>query len=76
MKRTPLILILLFLPALAYCLAVPPLRGHVNDDAALLSAAKRVELEKQLTDFERQEIYPDRGVNHPLWPEKTWRSSR
>lgn len=55
MKRTPLILILLFLPGLAYCLAVPLLRGHVNDDAALLSPAKSVELEKELTDFERQE---------------------
>ena len=55
MKRTLLLLMLLLLPGLAYCLAVSPLRGHVNDDAALLSPAKSVELEKQLTDFERQE---------------------
>ena len=38
----------------AWALAPPPLQGHVNDLAALLSASQREQLEQRLTRFEQQ----------------------
>jgi uncharacterized protein len=39
----------------AFALDVPPLRGHVNDYAAMLSPESSQELEAALTDFERSD---------------------
>ncbi len=47
----PLLSLFLMLPALA--LEVPPLRGHVNDLAALLDPASRARIETKLTELER-----------------------
>jgi uncharacterized protein len=55
MKRTVIVILLLLIPCLAQALEVPPLRGHVNDYAALLSPATVQELEQRLSDFERSD---------------------
>jgi len=55
MKKTVILILLLLFPCLAYTLDVPPLRGHVNDYAALLSPATVQELEQRLSDFERSD---------------------
>lgn len=53
-KKIILILLLLqFTSLFAHALEVPPLRGHVNDYAALLSPSAAEYLEQQLTEFER-----------------------
>jgi uncharacterized protein len=50
-----LILILFFLlPSTFYGLDIPPLGGHVNDRAGLLSPHTQQDLEFKLTEFERQ----------------------
>ncbi|BBO81701.1 hypothetical protein DSCO28_22670 [Desulfosarcina ovata subsp. sediminis] len=52
---------LVFLTLLMMCagplwaLDVPPLKGHVNDYAGMLTSASQRQLEAVLTDFERQE---------------------
>ncbi|HEY8946797.1 MAG TPA: TPM domain-containing protein, partial [Polyangiaceae bacterium] len=38
----------------AFAKEVPPLQGHVNDTAGLLSAAQRARLEQRLTEYERK----------------------
>ncbi len=55
MGRFLAIIFLLLLPLKALALDVPPLRGHVNDYAAMLSPAATQELETALTDFERSD---------------------
>ena len=56
MKRSILFtLILLVLASPAPALDVPPLVGHVNDYARLLSPAAARELERQLADFEQSD---------------------
>ncbi len=49
------ILFILAMPLQAIALDVPPLRGHVNDYAAMLSPENTQELESTLTDFERSD---------------------
>jgi uncharacterized protein len=52
----PILLILgILVPALAAALDVPPLTGHVNDAARLLSPAAARSLEQRLADFERSD---------------------
>jgi len=53
MQKFFAILLLLFLPALAHGLEVPPLRGHVNDYAGLLTDRAVQRLETRLTEFEK-----------------------
>ncbi len=55
MKKFLTLLLLVFLSHTAHALDVPPLRGHVNDYAGLLSPAALQRLEVALTDFERTE---------------------
>jgi uncharacterized protein len=55
MKKTAIVILLLLLPCMVHALEVPPLRGHVNDYAALLSPATVQELEQRLSDFERSD---------------------
>ncbi len=55
MKRILILILLFFLPCTAYPLDVPPLRGHVNDYARILSPATVQELEEQLSEFERSD---------------------
>jgi uncharacterized protein len=40
--------------ALAFARDVPPLQGHVNDTAAMLSPAARARLEQRLTEYEKK----------------------
>lgn len=49
------LLLLLALAVPAAALDVPPLTGHVNDDAHILSPQTRLRLEQALTDFERSD---------------------
>jgi uncharacterized protein len=49
------LIFLVLLPTMALPLDVPPLRGHVNDHAAMISPAVAGELEQLLTDFERSD---------------------
>lgn len=49
------IIIWLTLASSALALEVPPLRGHVNDYAAMLTPARAAALEQQLSDFERSD---------------------
>jgi uncharacterized protein len=59
MRLTKTFCLLLLVPALlagaqeAFGLAVPPLKGHINDTANMLSGGAVQSLEKMLTDFER-----------------------
>lgn len=56
LRKILIVSIFLFLtPFTAPALDVPPLHGHVNDYASMLSAQKAQELESILTDFERSE---------------------
>jgi uncharacterized protein len=56
MKSIFAFLFALFLfPASAFALDVPPLRGHVNDYANILSPGAAQELETRLADFERSD---------------------
>ena len=55
MLRLLAILFILAVPLQAIALDVPPLRGHVNDYAAMLSPESMQELEATLTDFERSD---------------------
>jgi uncharacterized protein len=56
MKSISAFLFALFLfPASAFALDVPPLRGHVNDYANILSPGAAQELETRLADFERSD---------------------
>ena len=55
MKLFLALILSLFLPASALALDVPPLRGHVNDYAALLTPQVAAQLERQLTEFERSD---------------------
>ena len=55
MKKILVILVLCLFPLVAYPLDVPPLRGHINDYAAILSPAVSQELERRLSDFERSD---------------------
>jgi uncharacterized protein len=48
-------LILLLLTGSAYGLDVPPLRGYVNDYANMISPGVRVQLEKELREFEQSD---------------------
>jgi len=50
-----LTLVLLVIATSAAALEVPPLKGHVNDYADMLSPGSRQQLETLLTDFERQD---------------------
>jgi uncharacterized protein len=49
------ILMLILLPQLVFALEVPPLRGHVNDYANMLSPAVSERLEQALTSFENSD---------------------
>jgi uncharacterized protein len=53
MNKMFLILLMLFVPFRAYALDVPPLRGHVNDYAGILSASAAQDLEARLASFEK-----------------------
>jgi len=44
----------LWLPGVALARDVPALRGHVNDDAGMLSAAAEQQLNQKLTDYEQR----------------------
>lgn len=55
MKKFIVILVLLLVPWYASALDVPPLRGHVNDYAGLLTPAATQHLETTLRDFERSD---------------------
>ena len=56
MKSIITLIIALFIyPSAAFALEVPPLHGHVNDYAGLLSQQSVQELEASLTDFERKD---------------------
>lgn len=44
----------LLLPGVALARDVPALRGHVNDDAGMLSASAEQQLEQKLVDYERR----------------------
>src|SRR5208337_2661652 len=55
MHRLLVIIFILAMPLQAIALDVPPLRGHVNDYAAMLSPENTQELESTLTDFERSD---------------------
>jgi uncharacterized protein len=55
MRRIFFSFLFLLLPLSALALDAPPLRGHVNDYAGLLSPATAQQLEQQLTDFERSD---------------------
>lgn len=55
MKRFVSFILLLFLAGTAYSLDVPPLRSHVNDYAGMLSPSAVQQLERSLTEFERQD---------------------
>jgi uncharacterized protein len=44
----------LWLPGVAFARDVPALRGHVNDDAGMLSAAAEQALEQKLSGYEQQ----------------------
>jgi uncharacterized protein len=55
MLRLLAILFILALPLQAIALDVPPLRGHVNDYAGMLSPESSQALEATLTDFERSD---------------------
>lgn len=50
-----ILLILVLISASAAALDVPPLKGHVNDYAHMLSPGSKRQLEALLTDFERQD---------------------
>src|SRR5450432_3258374 len=47
-------MLVLVLPRAASALAVPPLVAHVNDNANLLTAGERAQLEQKLTDYEQK----------------------
>src|SRR5688500_5902954 len=47
-------LIIALVPTSALALAVPPLRGHVNDEADILSPAAEQALERKLTAYEQK----------------------
>ena len=55
MKLFGMLTLLLTLAATAFALDVPPLRGHVNDYAGLLSPGAASGLEQQLTAFEKSD---------------------
>ena len=57
MKKTfPfLILLLLFLPFVAYTLDVPRLQGYVNDYAGMISSSTRSKIEEKLRAFEQSD---------------------
>lgn len=55
MHRLLAIIFLLALPLQAIALDVPPLRGHVNDYAGMLSPESSQELEASLTAFEKSD---------------------
>lgn len=55
MKKLLVLILLLLAPCLAYCLDVPPLRGHVNDYASILSPTTVQELEQRLSAFEQSD---------------------
>ena len=55
MHRLLVIIFILALPLQAIALDVPPLRGHVNDYAAMLSPGTAQELETSLNAFERSD---------------------
>ncbi|HET6369991.1 MAG TPA: TPM domain-containing protein [Nitrospiria bacterium] len=56
-----IVLLLLFLALLSlsngYSLDVPPIEGHINDYAQLLSPAQKTEMESLLSRFEKQSTY-------------------
>jgi uncharacterized protein len=53
MKKIFLIFLILFVPYHLHALDVPPLHGHVNDYAGILSASAAQHLESQLASFEK-----------------------
>ena len=55
MKKILLLTAFLFLASFCGAGEVPPLRGHVNDYASLLSAAAAGELERELSAFEQSD---------------------
>jgi uncharacterized protein len=52
MKAIVIFLLCLLLPSQALALDLPPLRGHVNDYAGMLTPTRALALEQQLSDFE------------------------
>lgn len=55
MKKYLLTVLFILCPILSYALDVPPLRGHVNDYAGMLSPQVAQQLEARLSDFERSD---------------------
>jgi uncharacterized protein len=55
MKKSLIVLLLLFIPCLVYALDVPALHGHVNDYAGMLSPETAQKLEAELTGFEKSD---------------------
>lgn len=55
MKKYLLTFLFILLPITSFALDVPPLRGHVNDHAGMLSSQAAQQLEARLSDFERSD---------------------
>ncbi len=53
MKKLLLFLAILFIPLLSHAIEVPPLHGHINDYAGMLSPETAQNLESELTAFEK-----------------------
>src|SRR4051794_35307582 len=55
MRKILLLILMLLAPSLCGGVEVPPLRGHVNDYASLLSPQAAQQLEAELADFEQSD---------------------